>query len=333
MTEFALQTRNLAIGYRRRSQPDITLARGLNLELRQGDLVGLLGANGVGKSTLLRALAGMLRPLAGRIFLAGRDLATLPPLARARQLSLVLTAAPQPNLMTGYGLVALGRQPHSDWLGRLSAADHDAVAWALNAVGADELANKPLAELSDGQRQKLMIARALAQDARLMLLDEPTAYLDLPRRVETMQLLKRLARSAQRAILVSTHDLDLALRSCDQLWLMSKSGIVSGAPEDMVLAGALGETFGVEGIRFDPHVGGFILDRSRGRRVSVIGEDAPAIWMRRALERAGFTLSDASSATNIAHQNGREPQWKLTIDGRASAHDTIQSVLDALETG
>ena len=174
--------------------------------------------------------------------------------------------------MNGYGLVALGRHPHSDWLGRLTAADHRAVAWALNAVSASDLAEKPLAQLSDGQRQKLMIARALAQEAQVMLLDEPTAYLDLPRRVETMQLLKELARSAKRAILVSTHDLDLALRSCDQLWLMSADGIVTGAPEDLVLDGGLGKTFSAAGITFDKRIGSFVMDPPGGPSVRVIGE-------------------------------------------------------------
>ena len=264
MRAIALQTRDLAIGYPRRSRPDKTLARGLNLELRRGSLIGLLGPNGVGKSTLLRTLAGMRKPLEGRVLLARQDLATLSPIEVARRLSLVLTSAPQPSLMNAYGLVALGRHPHSDWLGRLTADDHAAVAWAIEAVGAGDLAETPLAELSDGQRQKLMIARALAQEADIMLLDEPTAYLDLPRRVETMRLLKRLARSAERAILVSTHDLDLALRSCDQFWLMSGNGIVNGAPKDLVLSGALSETFGCESLGLDPRLGDFSLDRAGG---------------------------------------------------------------------
>ena len=222
MTAYPLETQDLSIGYRRRAKGDLVLARALNLRLQTGRLVGLLGPNGVGKSTLLRTMAGMQKALSGRILLVGRELATHTPMALARRLSMVLTSAPQPNMMNGYGLVALGRHPHSDWLGRLTMEDHDAIAWAISAVKADDLVDKPLSELSDGQRQKLMIARALAQESDIMLLDEPTAYLDLPRRVETMQLLKNLSRSTKRAILVSTHDLDLALRSCDQLWLMSE---------------------------------------------------------------------------------------------------------------
>jgi len=333
MTTQVLETLDLAIGYRRRTEGDICLAHGLNLALQRGKLVGLLGSNGVGKSTLLRTLAGRQKPLAGRVLLARQDLATLSPMALARRLSIVLTLAPQPRLMNGYALVALGRHPHSDWLGRLSANDHETVAWAIEAVGADDLADLPLAELSDGQRQKLMIARALAQEADIMLLDEPTAYLDLRRRVETMQLLKQLARSAARTILVSTHDLDLALRSCDQLWLMSDAGIITGAPEDLVLDGGLGKTFSAAGITFDKRIGSFVLDPPAGPRVRVLGEGEPVLWLCRALERSGFTVCGDAADMEVAHrQNGAAETWDLRLNGRASAHATIQSVLDALES-
>ena len=332
MTAHALQTQDLAIGYRRRSAGDIMLARGLDLSLRKGKLVGLLGPNGVGKSTLLRTLARMQKPLAGRVLLGGKELATMKPLALARRLSLVLTVAPPPNLMNGYSLVALGRQPHSDWLGRLSAADHSAVNWALDAVGGADLADKPLAQLSDGQRQKLMIARALAQEADVMLLDEPTAYLDLPRRVETMQLLKELAHSAARAILVSTHDLDLALRSCDQLWLMSENSIITGAPEDLVLADGLGKTFRAASLAFDKRSGSFVLDPPRGPAVRVIGKGAPGIWMRRALERSGYQTSDEAGDIEVAHQAKGGGRWQLRINSSCSRQPSIQAVLDALES-
>ena len=333
MTAYALETRALTIGYRRRRQGDVVLARELDLGLRKGKLVGLLGPNGVGKSTLLRTLAGMQKALAGRILLSGQDLASLSPGALARRLSMVLTVAPAPNMMNGYGLVALGRQPHSDWLGRLKAEDHEVVAWAISAVDADDLADKPLAELSDGQRQKLMIARALAQEADLMLLDEPTAYLDLPRRVETMQLLKRLARNAERTILVSTHDLDLALRNCDQLWLMRPDDIVTGAPEDLVLQGRLGETFSAAGINFDERLGAFVLDSPQGRPVSVVGDGIEAMWMRRALERSGYNICGNSGEVEVTRcANGGAPFWHLRVNGRASEHRTVEAVLEALDS-
>ena len=250
-----LETRGLAVGYRRR-RGDVTLARDMDLRLRRGRLVGLLGANGAGKSTLLRTLAGMTTPLAGAIRVDGMDAARLAALDLARRLCIVLTTPPEPSLLNGYALAALGRYPHSDWLGRLSARDHAQVEWALDAVDASDLAARRVSELSDGQRQKLMIARALAQDCPLMLLDEPTAYLDYPRRVETLRLLRRLTRGAERAILVATHELDLALRTCDELWLMSKGRVIVGAPEKLAEDGSLSRAFGMKELPMMPALAG-----------------------------------------------------------------------------
>ncbi len=328
----ALETRELSIGYRRRRRADVLLARALNLRLERGRLVGLLGANGIGKSTLLRTLAGAQTPLAGQVLLAGAPIGRLSPEARARRLCLVLTKAPRLELMTGYALVALGRHPHTNWLGRLTAADRAAIDWALDAVKARALAAERIAELSDGQRQKLMIARALAQAGDIMLLDEPTAFLDLPRRVQMMQLLQDIARSAKRAILVSTHDLTLALRHCDQLWLMSGDGIASGAPEDLALDGRLGTTFHTEDLRFDADGGAFVLGAKGGAAVHVAGAGKQLRWMRRALERRGFHPADRPSAISIKHSgNGHGACWQLSIGGRSSRHHSIQSLLETLE--
>ncbi len=327
-----LQTRDLAIGYRRRGRPDNVLARALNLRLQPGELVGLLGPNGVGKSTLLRTLGGGQQPLAGRVLLGESDVARLKPQERARRLSMVTTAAPRPRLMSGYALVALGRHPHTDWLGRLTADDHSIIARALDAVKGAELAEQPVAELSDGQRQKLMIARALAQQSDIMLLDEPTAFLDLPRRIETMALLKRLARTTELAILVSTHDLDLALRNCDRFWLMSRASIKAGAPEDLALDGSLGATFRAEGVHFDQRRGSFELEASHGTSVYVPGSSAPAIWLRRALTRAGYALAEEPGRIEISHrQNDRGSSWRLQIQDQTSRHATIEAALQALE--
>ena len=327
-----LRTRDLAIGYRRRGRPDMILARELNLCLQPGELVGLLGPNGIGKSTLLRSLGGMQPPLSGQVLLEERAVARLKPQERARQLSMVSTAAPRPRLMSGYALVALGRHPHTDWLGRLTPEDHAIIAWALDAVKGAELAEQPVAELSDGQRQKLMIARALAQQSDIMLLDEPTAFLDLPRRIETMALLKQLAQTTRLAILVSTHDLDLALRNCDRLWLMSQAGVKAGAPEDLALDGSLGATFHAEGIHFDQRRGSFTLEAAPGARVYAPGDGEQAMWLRRALTRAGYALAEQPGPIEISHQqNGQGANWHLRISARKSRHATIEAALRALE--
>ena len=328
----ALQTRDLSIGYPRKRRGDICLARALNLYLDPGSLVGLLGPNGVGKSTLLRTLAAIQPSLSGQVLLEGENACRLRPADLAKRLSLVLTNTSYPGLMTGFELVALGRLPHSDWLGRLTERDHVAVNWALGAVNAEDLASQVVTELSDGQRQKLMIARALAQETAVMLLDEPTAFLDLPRRVEIMRLLKRLAHRTGRAILVSSHDLDQALRNCDQLWLMREGAMLVGTPEDLVLDGGITETFRTDGISFDVHSGAFAAEEPVGAAICVTGNGTGETWMRRALERNGYRLDPVASVAELSlHQNGQGPEWQLTIKGRLSRHHSVAAVLGALK--
>ncbi len=328
----ALQTRDLSIGYPRRREGDICLARALNVRLEPGSFVGLLGPNGVGKSTLLRTLAAMQAPLAGQVLLDGEDARRMRPGDLAKALSLVLTNTPHPDLMTGFDLVALGRLPHSDWLGRLADQDRKAVQWALGAVNGQDLAGQLVTELSDGQRQKLMIARALAQETAILLLDEPTAFLDLPRRVEVMRLLKRLAHQTGRAILVSTHDLDQALRNCDQLWLMREGAMLVGAPEDLVLDGGITETFHTDGISFDEGSGAFAVESPAGAAIHVKGNGTPETWMRRALTRNGYRHDPAAGVADISlGQNGGGPEWHLTIEERLSRHHSVAEVLAALK--
>ena len=184
----------------------------------------------------------MQAPLSGQIQLSGRPLSAIAPRERARAVSVVLTETVPPGMMDAYSLVSIGRHPYSGWFGGLSRHDKERIDWALSAVGASSLASRQVAELSDGERQKISIARALAQEAKLMLLDEPTAFLDLPRRVELMSILRNLAHRENLALLLSTHDLDLALRFADRLWLMTSEGtLIQGAPEALAMNGQFGK--------------------------------------------------------------------------------------------
>ena len=240
----ALATQALTIGYapvRRAPKP---VARDLELSVRRGQVVCLLGPNGAGKSTLLRTLAGLQKPLAGQVNLEGHDLYGMTAQERARNVAVVLTDRVNPGLLTGWGLVALGRTPHTGFMGTLTPADERAVQEAVEAVGATALADRPVIELSDGERQKLMIARALAQETPLILLDEPTAFLDAPRRVEILTLLRDLARDVGRAVVVSTHEVHLALEIADVLWLMDgRGGFSAGPPSTLVSDGSFNAAF------------------------------------------------------------------------------------------
>jgi iron complex transport system ATP-binding protein len=330
-TQPVLTTHNLTIGYTR---PALTVAEGITVELRAGELACLIGPNGAGKSTLMRTLAGMLPALAGHVELGGEDVSTLKARELARRLSVVLTERVTVGNLSAYGLVALGRHPYTDWSGRLDEHDEAVVRWAIEAVGAKALAHRPIDELSDGERQKIMIARALAQEPLAMLLDEPTAFLDLPRRVEIMGLLRTLAHDTGKSILLSTHDLDLALRTADLIWLMSPGGgLHVGAPEDLILNGAFEETFRGEGVTFDPASGSFEIETQTNGRIAVEGEGLPAIWTRRALIRSGHTIAGANESApaqvDVIVKNG-DVCWRVRSGDEVKEYRTIREMISDL---
>ena len=328
-----LLAEDLAVGYFPGRKSARVVAGPLQLALYPGELVCLLGPNGAGKSTLLRTLAGLQPPLTGRLEIGGVPLANLSAAGRARQLSVVLTDRFEAAALTVRELVSLGRHPHTGWLGGLTAHDHAQVAAALAATGTTTFAARPVGELSDGERQKVMLARALAQDTPVVLLDEPTAHLDLPNRVDLMRLLHRLARGTGKAILLSTHELDLALQAADRVWLLPATGALrAGPPEDLVLSGTFAAAFEREGLAFDATSGTFALHTPTGPTVQIVGEGAAAFWTRRALEREGFVPTAAPAALRVTVPAGPQaPHWLVQLGERpAQSHETIEALLRAL---
>ena len=328
-----LSARGLAIGYRRRRGAAAVVADGLDVDLHAGELVCLLGPNGAGKSTLIRTLVGMQPALAGTVRITDRDIHGMTARELSRCMSVVLTDRVAVGSMTAYAVVALGRYPYTNWLGSLTAEDQDAVHSALVAAGAQPLASRHMGELSDGERQKVMIARALAQEPAVMVLDEPTAVLDLPRRVELMRLLRRLAHDTNKAVLCSTHDLDLALRSADRLWLMARAGPMHvGAPEDLVLNGAFGRTFHADGVDFDQQQGSFRIRSPHGCTVELFGTGVAAVWSQRALERAGFDVvraaSDDAPIRVVVESTPPTPTWRVLTPGHDETADSIERLVE-----
>ncbi len=330
-TEAPLSAKQLSIGYRQGADA-FALASGLNCSLHSGQLVCLLGPNGAGKSTLIRTLAGMQPPLSGELLLDGRPLQDIAPRERARAISVVLTEGLPMGVMDSYALVSLGRHPYSGWFGGLNAHDCERIEWALHAVGASTLARRQVAELSDGERQKISIARALAQEARLMLLDEPTAFLDLPRRVELMGILRNLAQREKLALLLSTHDLDLALRFADKLWLLSPEGsLIQGAPEVLALNGQFAEAFACENLDWDAHSGSFRTHPEPCLRVQLSGDGLERLWTQRALDRMGFGLTESTSDAAFALKVDPDC-WQLELaDGAIRVLDTLQAFIEWIE--
>jgi iron complex transport system ATP-binding protein len=333
LTHVLLHTKDLSTGYTLSRKDLRVVSEHLNLSLRSGEMVCLIGPNGAGKSTLMQTLAGMIKPLKGDVFLGDQNVHRMTPARLAKALSIVLTERPDVGLLTGRGLVALGRHPYTDWSGSLSPHDHAMVEWVLHAVGAETFADKPVVQLSDGQRQKVMIGRALAQEGDVILLDEPTAFLDLPRRVEMMRLLKTLARETERAVLLSTHDLDLALRTADRIWLISQEGAVTlGAPEDLVLSGAFARVFAAEGVTFDSQSGSFDIAGENLGTVQVTGEGLALTWTRRALQREGYTSTSdiVDIRVEIESVDGGW-SWRLWRQGeKVGEYSTLEALLQNL---
>ena len=283
-----LEAHALTIGYRQGRHREKCVQRGLDFSLEAGSLVCLLGPNGAGKSTLLRTLSGMQPALDGELRIQGRLLSSYPERERSRLIGLVLTDKIFAGGLRVRELVALGRHPYVGFFGRLSEEDHRIVDESIRQTGIEAKADSYMAELSDGERQKVMIAKALAQQCPLILLDEPTAYLDVTSRIEIMQLLHRLARQG-KSILLSTHDIEQALLLADRLWLLSRTlGLCCEVTEDLVAQGAMSRFFGRGDITFDVRDGAFRLDDEGLRPLAV---EAPVDWMRwvqHALMRSGF---------------------------------------------
>ncbi len=242
---------SLSIGYRVKGG-DKVVARGVDVSLRAGELTCLIGANGAGKSTLLKTLAGFLPRLGGGIYIKGKEISGYGQKEMSRLVGVVLTTRPEAMNMTVEDIVSLGRTPYTGFWGRLTADDKRIVAESMGQVGISGLARRTASTLSDGERQKMMIAKALAQQTPIILLDEPTAFLDYPSKVETMLLLARLSHDMGKTIFMSTHDLELALQTADTLWLMAGDGkVATGTPRGLAGSGALSAFVERQGIVFD----------------------------------------------------------------------------------
>ena len=238
-----LSTHNLSVGFKNGGIVTTLLSQ-MNLTLEEGTLTALIGRNGAGKSTLLRAVSGSERPLGGSIIVNGKDLSRLPYSEVARMIALVSTERLMVGALTVREMVELGRQPHTGFMGRLDAKDREVVNRALASTRIMYMSEKMMSQLSDGERQKVMIARALAQETPVIILDEPTAFLDVANRIRTMQLLSQLAHEQGKAVLLSSHDISQTLRLADSLWLVtSDSRVECGTPAEILERGAMDKVF------------------------------------------------------------------------------------------
>lgn len=259
-----IEVENLAVGYRS-GRSERVLMQHINLRVESGTVTALLGANGRGKSTLLRTVAALQPPLEGKILIDGTDISSCQPMQLARLLTIVTGQASGVGAFTVEELVRLGRQPYTGFFGRLSALDKSTVAEAIDMVGVGDLTQRHVATLSDGERQKVMIAKALAQQTPVIVLDEPTAFLDVANRIELLSLLRDISHNHGKTVVMSIHDVSAAMLMADRLWLIvpkegddAESEILSGNPAEMVESGAMQRLFPGRGITFDSVKGDFV---------------------------------------------------------------------------
>lgn len=329
-----LKTKDLLVGYKAGSERQKCVAGPIDAEIHAGELICLLGPNGAGKSTLLRTVAGLQRSLNGIVELDGENVFKLRPDQIAKKISLVLTDSVRSANLDVYSLVSLGRYPYSGWLGTLSTEDKKIIQWAIESTHVEKFLNRKVSQLSDGECQKVMLARALAQNTPLIILDEPTAHLDLPSRIELMRLLHQLARKTNKGILISTHELDLALQVADKIWLLKKDGnLEAGSPEELVLNGTFESAFDKAGVMFDKSTGTFNIHQNSGRAIKVVGEGASAFWTKRALLREGFDIANIDSATISVEVQESESgsKWLFTQNKAVREFKSLESFLQIIK--
>ncbi len=254
-----ISANGLSIGYFRRKE-QLPVIEGINFSLRQGTLVSLVGANGVGKSTLLRTLSGMQKQLDGNISIEGKSLKDYTPNELATVLSVVLTEAPVSKNLTVTEFISLGRQPHTNWMGNFTSHDKQVVMQAMEQTETTELKDRRCFELSDGQMQRVSIARALAQDTPLVILDEPTTHLDLYHRAYVLKLLRKLTKDHRKTVLYSTHEIDLALQMSDEMLLIADSQLYHDTPKQLISEGKVNLLFPENTVSFDPESGRFTIE-------------------------------------------------------------------------
>jgi iron complex transport system ATP-binding protein len=330
--EETIRVENLVTGYKDKHKT-VAVTDGINASLLSGELTCLLGPNGAGKSTLLKTLSGFLPPLSGEIVIEGKALRDYRPSDLAKVIGVVLTEKLTLSNMTVEEMVGMGRAPYTGFWGRLSEEDKSIIDESISLVKIEDLRHRMVHTLSDGERQKVMIAKALAQQTPVIFLDEPTAFLDYPSKVEIMQLLQRLSRLKQKTVFLSTHDLELALQIADKVWLIDKvNGVRIGTPEDMAISGEMGRYFSREGVAFDMDSGLFKINHHIEGCVIVKGSGPRLNLLRKALARCGKEVREVAADEPVVNPDGLAV-IEITGDGflyNGVEYPTIGLLLEAV---
>lgn len=320
-----IKIKNLTIGYQSHKR-SIPIISSITESLDSGELTCLLGANGVGKSTLLKTIIKFIPKLSGEVYILNREIDTYSPDEIAKVVSVVLTQRPQVYNMTVEELVATGRTPYTNFFGTLKEDDKNIIEQSLKEIGINKLKDRYLNTLSDGEKQKALIAKALAQDTPIILLDEPTAFLDYPSKVEVLKLLHTLAHQKGKTILLSTHDMELTYQIADRIWLFSREKqLITGSPEDLALRGDIDKFLNNSSLYLEQYTGLFKIRNSVKGEVEITGDDTVTPHLIRALERIGF-VNKPNSKIKIQAVSKEPLKIAITTDNTSLVVNSITAL-------
>jgi len=319
----------LKIGYVSGKKENILLPP-LNARADRGELIAVIGRNGIGKSTLLRTLIGLQQPLGGEIYYNGKNIKDYSRIDLAQKVGYISTEIVRVSNMSVYDLVALGRFPHTNWIGKIEMKDHEVIMDAIEKTSMGPFSRKYISELSDGERQKAMIARILAQDTGIMIMDEPTAFLDIAGKYEILHLMHMLSSKSGKTIIFSTHDLLMAINQSDKIWLILDKELVEGAPEDLIIAGAFDHLFDTSTVRFNSEEGTFSFRTEEKGIMYVEGEGYKKHWTEKAINRAGFTISKEKTMPFIITPSETKNYWQLTTAGTVLEFGSVYELITYL---
>ncbi|UCH13844.1 MAG: ABC transporter ATP-binding protein [Bacteroidales bacterium] len=327
-SENILSIENLIIGYGSAGSKGKPVFSDIKLKAKKGENIAVIGRNGIGKSTLLRTISRLQKPLKGNIRIKDKDISHYTKQEFARIVSFVSTEIIRISNFRLIDLVALGRFPYTGWIGKPGRDDYDIINESISQVGIDDLKYKLVNEVSDGERQRAMIARALAQDTEIIILDEPTAFLDMPSKYEIIRLLNELTVNRNKTIIFSSHDLNITLQEADKIWLMEADEIVEGAPEDMILNRNIYNLFDNSNMSFNIESGDFRLNRNITGKIMLNGKGIAEYWTRRALERLGFEISDETGQELFVQvdDNKKPTEWILMKKGNKIKTNSIYNL-------
>ena len=325
-----LSLSSLKIGYIS-GKNKLVLLPPLDAYADKGELIAVLGRNGIGKSTLLRTIVGLQKSLGGEILYEGKNISNYPLMELAQKVGYISTETVKVSNMRVYDLVALGRFPHTNWIGKIEPKDHEAIVDALEKTSMYSFRNRFVSELSDGERQKAMIARILAQDTGVMIMDEPTAFLDIGSKYEIFHLLNILSNSNNKTIIFSTHDLQMAISQSDKIWLILDDELVTGSPEDLMIAGAFEHLFDPSAVLFNSDDGTFSFRNDTKGNIYVEGVGNKRYWTEKAVQRAGFTVSGKMTSIYIITPSENNDKWKLMSKNNSKEFNSLYELITSLK--